>query len=359
MSIINKLQSASMTARKIRRKILVKKSNKSYFKKLKDHGIPLRELSSEQKKQIDGVYKKYNFKYGYDTHRLIYSVTGNFDPYFMPEDMFRQIELKLNDPELKGAWSDKSYFDFFFPEIRFPVTVVRNIAGTFYDKDYNIISAEKAKEIVSAYDKFAIKPSLDNGTGKGVALGTKEDDLDKMFKKYKRDYVIQEVIKQHKNIAQFNESSVNVVRFISLFVNDRVVPVMAALRVGAKGAFNDNSISKEGEGMLVIGIDEKGCLKKDAYMSCGMRVEESHSGVRFEGVQIPGFEKMKEIIVKGHSKMPNFKFVAWDFAVDENGEVLVMEYNIKGPGVLYYQYVNGPLFAEYTDELLKYVQEKL
>lgn len=357
MSVISKLKNASMTARKIRRSILVKQSNKSYFKKLRDHNLQIRELSTEQKKQIDDVYKKYNLKYGYDTHKLVYSVSGKFDPYVMPEDLFRQIELKLNNVEFKGAWSDKSYFDYFFPEIKFPVTVVRNIAGTFYNNSYDIISKEEAKAIVSKYEKFAIKPSLDNGTGKGVALGTSSDNLDKLFKKYKKDYVIQEVIKQHGNIAQFNESSVNVVRFISLFLNDRVIPVMAALRVGAKGAFNDNSITKEGEGMLVIGIDEKGRLKKDAYMSCGMRTEVSHSGARFEGVEIPGFEKMKEIIKKGHKMMPNFKFVAWDFAVTEEGEVLVMEYNIKGPGVLYYQYVNGPLFGEYTDELLKYVQE--
>ena len=345
-----------MKARKERRKTIVKKSNKSYFKKMREHGIEIKKLSDEQKRQIDDIYKKYNIYYSYDTHRLVYSATGKFDPYIVPEDFFRQIELKLNDVNLKTAWSDKCYFDYLFPHIKFPISIVRNIAGTFYDRNYQVISYEQAKKIIEQYEEFVIKPSIDNGFGKGVCL-EKRENIDKILKKYKRDYVVQEIMKQHKNIAQFNESSVNVVRFISVFVNDRVYPVMAALRVGAKGAFNDNSVVGNGEGMLVVGIDENGVLKKDAYMSCGLRTQASADGIKFEGVKIPGFEKMKEIILDTHKLLPNFKFIGWDFAVDENGEVIVMEYNIKGPGVLYYQYVNGPLFGKYTDELLKYIQE--
>jgi len=67
---------------------------------------------------------------------------------------------------------------------------------------------------------------------------------------------------------------------------------------------------------------------------------------------------MINIAVKEHSRYPYIRFIAWDFTVDINGNVVVMEYNTKAPGVLYYQYVNGPLFNDSTEEMLKYLDEK-
>jgi len=33
-----------------------------------------------------------------------------------------------------------------------------------------------------------------------------------------------------------------------------------------------------------------------------------------------------------------------------------MEYNTKGPGSIYYQFVNGPLFGEHTEEIMNYLK---
>ena len=43
--------------------------------------------------------------------------------------------------------------------------------------------------------------------------------------------------------------------------------------------------------------------------------------------------------------MPYFRMIGWDMVVDEEGIVTVMEYNLKWPGILYYQWCNGPLFG--------------
>ncbi|MBQ3195292.1 MAG: hypothetical protein IJB65_02385 [Clostridia bacterium] len=334
------------------------KSNKHYRKLLKMHNIPYKKLSKQQKEQIDNIYKGFG-KYDYNTHRLVYSTTNRFDPYIMPEKLFRtEVELKLNSPSFKNAWSDKSYFDFFFPDVKFVNTIYRNIAGVLFDKDFNKADKQEAITFLQQLDSFVIKPSIDNGIGKGVRLVKKGEDLDKVLASYGKDYVIQEVFRQHSTLSQFNKSSVNIVRYISLMIDGEVYPVMAALRCGAEGSFNDNCITEDGMGMFVIGIDNDGKLKSEAFHSCGKKINRCPNGTEFNGVTIPSFDKMTKIVKNVHKYLGHFGFVGWDFVVDENGTPAIMEYNIKGPGVLYYQYANGPLLGKYTQTVLDYCKNK-
>ena len=57
-------------------------------------------------------------------------------------------------------------------------------------------------------------------------------------------------------------SSVNVIRYNTLLLNGSVKPLSATLRCGAEGAINDNSITSDGRGMFMIGIEPNGCLKR-------------------------------------------------------------------------------------------------
>ena len=174
----------------ISRRGSVKRNNKHYFAMLKSSGIPIKKLSKEQKKQVDAVFKKYGFSYSYATHELAYSVTGEFNPDIVPEDMFRtEVEIYLNDYDSKYVLTDKSYFDIFMHDIEFPYTIVRNVEGVFYDHNYNMITRSQAEELISEYEKVVYKPSVENGFGRSVALVEvkKENPLDYG----KKNYVIQ------------------------------------------------------------------------------------------------------------------------------------------------------------------------
>ncbi len=341
----------------ISRKIGVQKNNKHYFKMLYDNGIEIRRLSKEQKKEVDAIYKKYGFKYSYKTHELVYSVTGEFNPEIVPEDLFRtEIEIYLNDYDSKYVLTDKSYFNIFMPKLKFPHTIVRNIEGYFYDHDYNLITSEKAKELTASYDKVVFKPSVESGFGRSVELVyTKEKDPLKISKK---NFVIQEVIKQHHQLAVLNESSVNVCRMKTIFIDGEVHIISVALRVGGVGEFTDNGISADGKGMVVVGVDKNGKLRKKGYYSCGLSTECNPAGIKFEGFEVPGYDKMVEMAKKGHQLYPRVKFAAWDFSVDEQGEIICMEYNLRGPGILYYQYVNGSLLGKYTDKVCEFAKKE-
>lgn len=336
----------------------VKKNARHYFNLFKMHGIKKRKLTRTQKKEVDRVWKEIGL-YDYSTHILTYSVTGKFNPYVCPEMLFRtSLEMNLNNQPFKDAWSDKGYFGMHLPKELQIKTIACNINGVFYDEYYNVISEEEVLNKLQSYNQFVIKPTIDSGVGKGIKLVENTENIASILKKYGKNYILQERFIQHNTFKSFNQSSVNIVRFISLFIDGEVIPVMSAVRCGAEGSFNDNDITKDGMGMFVIGMDENGKLKDKAVHSCGKTITCCPNGTEFKDVQIPGFEEMKNIIKICHSKLAYFGFIGWDFVVDETGTPKIMEYNIKSPGILYYQYVNGPLFGKYTDKVIAWAKRQ-
>lgn len=334
----------------------VKNLNKVRFKSLKKAGIPKRKLNSSQKAEVDAIYKKYGYKYTYDTHILTYSVTGKFDARILPEDLYRSnLELKLNDVGWKFVMSDKNYFELYMPELNFPEVLVRNIDGVLYDKERNIITNEEAERIIAEHEKVVVKPSTDNGFGKGVQLV--ERGKLKVTQIFKKNYLVQKLILQHPSFSALNESSVNVVRIVTIFIGGKAFHLTSALRFGGEGAFTDNSTTKDGKGMCVVGIDNNGRLKEQGYFSCGISTEKSHSGIVFKGYEIPKYKQMVDIALKQHSRFPSIKIVGWDFTLDREDNIVTIEYNIKYPGVLSYQWVNGPLFGDKTEEILNEIKK--
>ena len=336
----------------ISRIMVANKSARHYFALLKEHDIPIKRLSKAQKDQVRAVWGKRIKSNCFATHELLYSITGHFDPYICSEMLFRtHIELKMNNFQLKHGFGEKNYFDLLFPDVPMPKTILRNINGVFLDGEYRPVDQTQIREILGKYEKLIVKPSIENGFGKGVKL-YHADQYDAIFKDYKWNYLVQEVLTQHESVAALNPSSVNVVRVISLSLNGKVSPVNYALRCGASGAITDNSVTKDGRGMFVIGVHPDGTLKDEAFFSCGERITVAPNGQNFAGVKLPNFEKALEMTTRIHEKLPHFGFAGFDVCFDEDGSPRIMELNIRGPGVLYYQYTNGPLFGDRTQEVI-------
>lgn len=336
------------------RKMGATHSAKHYFSMLKEHDIPVKRLTAAQKKEVNKVWNGCVQSNGFATHELVYSVTGKFDPYICSEMLFRtKIELAMNNFQMKFGFSEKNYFDMLFPKEPMPHTIVRNINGVLLDSQYCPITANEAKTILAKYEKVIVKPSIENGCGRSVKLYT-QDMYGDIEKDFKRDFCIQEVLTQYPAIAALNASSINVVRVVSLSLNGVVSPVNYTLRCGATGAVTDNFVTKDGRGMFVIGVKPDGILKDEAYYSCGEKITVAPNGAQFAGIQLPNFKDALAMTTRMHEKLPHFGFVAFDVCFDEDGTPRIMEFNIRGPGVLYYQYANGPLFGDRTQEVIDF-----
>lgn len=124
--------------------------------------------------------------------------------------------------------------------------------------------------------------------------------------------------------------------------------VYSVVRIGRKGQAIDN----ESAGGISAIIDPKtGEIGKYAYGAPGVdMLENTDSGARLEGYQIPSFEKAVAFVKEQHLNLPYFNMVGWDIAIEEDGTPVMIEFNMT-PDLS--QSANGPAFGEYTDEILK------
>jgi len=225
MSLQNSYERFDNYIHVLSRRMGAKSSANHYFELFKQNNIPVKHLSKEQKQQVYEVWNGCVKGSALATHELVYTATGNFNPYVCSELFFRtNIELALNNFKLKFGFSEKNYFDMLCSKEPMPYTIVRNVNGVFLDTDYKPLSEKEVFELLKSYDSVIVKPSIDNGFGKSVKLYNK-DEFDNIVKDFKKNYLVQEVLKQHASVAAFNPSSINVVRVVSLSMNGVVTPV--------------------------------------------------------------------------------------------------------------------------------------
>ena len=322
--------------------------------------MTVRRLNAEQRAQVDEIYSQYRHlragRYTYDTHELVYSATGVFEPTVIPEAFFRLlINPRMNPSAVVNAWKDKNYFETYLPNARFPKCILRNINGHYYDEAYNILTEQEADTKLRNAGEYIVKPSLDSGFGNHIQKMA--GGLQDVVKIFKYNFIVQEVFKQSAEMAVFNESSVNVVRLMTLFIHDRPEVLMAGLRVGNLGALTDYSPTKDGTGNVILGVTDDGVIRETGYQSCGKAVTQCANGFVFGGKSVPNYKGMCALALKCHERMPMCRFVAWDMVVAEDGEPAIMDYNLMRPGMLYYQWCNGPLFGRDVDKVYEIIDK--
>ena len=131
------------------------------------------------------------------------------------------------------------------------------------------------------------------------------------------DWVVEECIRQGNELAVWNESSVNTIRFPAFYRKGVLTPYYPRLRTGRKGQIVDNVA----QGGLVAFVDAKtgiiitdGFLKKNETMS-----KHPDSGIVFKGTAIPHWPELLEYAEKLHEALPQHVFIAWDFAYSDKG----------------------------------------
>ena len=345
-----------------RRAILkrVKKDNDHYFEWMAKNGVTVRRLDAAQRAQVDEIYGQYRHlrsgRYTYDTHELVYSATGVFEPTVISEAFFRLlVNPRMNPSAFVNAWKDKNYFETYLPNARFPKCILRNINGHYYDGAYNMLTEQEADAKLRDAGEYIVKPSLDSGFGNHVQKMS--GNLQDVVKIFKYNFIVQEVFRQCAEMAVFNDSSVNVVRLMTLFIHDRPEVLMAGLRVGNLGALTDYSPTKDGTGNVILGVTADGVIRETGYQSCGKAVTQCANGFVFGGKSVPNYKGMCALALKCHERMPMCRFVAWDMVVAEDGEPAIMEYNLMRPGMLYYQWCNGPLFGRDVDKVYEIIDK--
>ena len=317
---------------------------------LKNHSC--REpITSAEKKQIAKVWGKLGFRGNVDWHRLYKNING-FDAMYVPTDIYgTEIIPRLNKQSFLTAWDDKAYYPRFFPKIKQPRMIGLRIDGVYYDSEYHPITVEDLRRILLNEKRVIIKPS-DGLEGRGIEIwNTNEDGLEERLNNFAWNYVIQEVIVQHGSLASLNDSSVNPIRVMTLRLNGRIEYLHSIVRFGTPGSITDVSYKNGKEIIQASSVSPNGVISPSFYDVDGI-IRSRDNSLEGEMLQIPNFDKVIQLGMEIHDGLHHFDLIGSDITVDKNGTPIMIEYNVFWPGPVFPQYCNGPLFGQFTEELI-------
>lgn len=297
------------------------------------------------------LWSRLGIKSGDRWLRLHVNLTGIKDYTFCPEDIFfARIERIMNDCDEAGHGPDdkSALFRFVSKENR-PDTVLRYVRGNFFDGDNVWLGRDEAARVLQG--EFIGKPCRSSG-GNGVAL--RNDLSPEWIERNGGDaYEVQRKINQCEFTAQFNKSSVNTIRMMTMRCpwNGEIVVCRSMLRMGVSDSVIDNMM----KGGLCVCVGDRGQLGKYAYDYDGKRFE-SHpaSGCCFEGMTHPGYFKMVTTAKDIHSRILSYNLLSFDFVQRDDGSICVIEINATSQGITQLQYDFGGLFGEHTEKVVEW-----
>lgn len=295
---------------------------------------------------------------GLQPSRLLINGGGYFPMYqYVSESIiYPNIIRKLNPIESAVCLSDKTLYASLFYDVKRPHEYFRVRNGIYLNGANKRVNIEEAiNSVLEDSLPIVIKKAVDTYGGKSVLLLKSYDKslLTKEFADYSDNYVVQRVLSQSKQISRFNESSLNTFRILTLSLNGEISVLAHFLRCGSKGSFVDNASS----GGMFVGLASNGQLTFGTNYS-KLCIDKSPSGILWKESRISGLDKILNLAIQMHSRIPQCAFVGWDFALDYEEEPVFIEANLKCPGVWLQQILSGPIFGERFEEVIDYAFHK-
>ena len=320
----------------------------------------LLDIDPIYKKEIRTYWRKYRKRINLRDYRWYQSKGALKDVRMITDAVFHtSIEPHYNDITILKAFSNKCYFSLFFHGCLVPYTIAKRINGVYMDDNFNLLQLNQVIDLCMNEREIVIKPALDSGGGRNITFYTRKNGenpkkIENLISRYQSDFVIQRRLVQHEELSKINATSLNTVRVQSFLFHGKVYILSFLLRCGQKGATVDN-LSRGG---ISVTIDQFGRFFPIGYDDLGNQYKKHPGGYVFEGKSMPGFDKIIECVKKLHPRFPNFGFIGWDIAVNEDCEPVIVEFNLIDTCIHAGQIANGPLFQELTDEVLDEVFHK-
>ena len=182
---------------------------------------------------------------------------------------------------------------------------------------------EELKAFLKKNSEFMIKP-YDGLGGQGVEKMTRDEvgDFEEFYNKLKDEHLFVEgYVKQNSEINRLCAASVNTIRVMTFGYRGKSRILYAAMRIG-NGINHCDNFHQGGMG---CSLDiETGRLIGSA-VDKDLNVFETHptSGVKFDGFQIPNWEKVKEMVLEAALVNDKIHVVGWDVAITEEGATFI------------------------------------
>lgn len=277
-----------------------------------------------------------------------YAYMLNYLPNYYLNNNFRPA---LNNPEWFHIFRNKMLFNIYYRQFNIPVT---NIYG-LYDSNSGLTiegnpltNPKELKEYLLKIkpSSLVVKP-VGGESGRNILIIDKieysGDDLflldnkgelikyelftSLLLKRNSGEYqgfLLEEKVPQHELLAQYNRSSLNTLRVITLLSKDNKVDIkLSSAKFGRDGSKVDNT----GQGGLYVLIDpESGSLEHGVgglkYQGKVM-FEHPDSKLSFKGFTVPYWSEVVKLCTKAACLAPFCRSVGWDVGISPKGPVFI------------------------------------
>ena len=218
-----------------------------------------------------------------------------------------ELLLKYNDKSKSYIFENKAIFN--------------KLYNKYLKRDWIYLedNFDEFKEFIKGKKEIIVKP-LNLCCGKGIEkIKLKGQNPKKLYNYLLENEkpLIEEVAHQNKAIAKVYSKSVNTIRIVTL--NKKIVA--AYIRFGNKGNIVDNF---NHNGMVTAINIDTGIIEFPAIDKIG-NVYKKHPETKKNiiGLQIPMWDKVKELCIKACEVTPEVKYVGWDVCIGEKEPSLI------------------------------------
>lgn len=208
--------------------------------------------------------------------------------------------------------------------------------------DLRECAPEQFEQFCRAHPKIVAKP-LDGTCGRGIEFFEISDKskivgLYDMLKAGKQ-FLVEELIVQHPDIARIYPLSVNTLRLVTIKNRDTVHVVFSSMRIG-NGLRVDNLNSG---GMAVIVDMETGKISTPGADKAGKAYyRHPMTDVELIGCQIPLYSESVALVKKAAMQIPELGYIAWDVAITETRPLIIEANHFPGHDIYQFQVHLGP-----------------
>ena len=217
--------------------------------------------------------------------------------------------------------NDKAYWHFFDNKAEFNQLFAAQVKRGWLD--LTKATREEFEAFVKDRSELICKP-IDGSSGQGIFKVTAAEHpyAGKLYDelKSKNIGIVEDVVRQHEEIAALCPTSVNTIRIATLLGDKKEGIVYAYIRIG-NGRVMDNVDC----GGMAAPVDlDTGVVSSVGANKAGEAYEiHPMTGKRIPGTQIPYWEEAKAMCLAAMRVIPQVRFVAWDVAITPDGPVFI------------------------------------
>ncbi len=277
----------------------------------------LKDIAKKENRSITSL--RLNFLKSFLSIGCGYSDYLNYELYNKGKDELKEYVTIKHQDKFYEIVSPAEYKTFFTIKPEFLKNFKKYISRDFFDNG----TLEELKKFLKKHECFMMKPK-DGLGGHGVQKMYTKDikNVEEFYKKVDEEkFFLEEYVIQNAEVSKICDSSVNTIRIMTFGYNGKSEILFAAMRFG-NGNANVDNFHQGGMGCLVD--IETGKLVGKAFNK-NLEYFDKHpkSGIKFDGFQIPNWEKVKKLVLEAALVNEHIHVVGWDVAITEKGATFI------------------------------------